>query len=121
MLKPSTSSPVALSSVFGRAPKTGRRKGGSALVTMNSSNGANGSRRRSRSIARRDLILRHTPEFELHWQNEHSVSRNHVPTRHCPCLLYLRHCVDPCLLERVPIDIGSRPGAFLLAADCIDA
>src|ERR1700693_5396354 len=71
MFKPLTISPVALSSVVGRARKTGRRRGGSAPITMSFWNGANGSRRRSRSIAPRDLMFRLTRESEPDWHYDY--------------------------------------------------
>src|SRR5438874_12422037 len=64
MFKPSTILPVARSSVFGRARRTGRLKDESAPVTMSFWNGANGSRPRSHSIVRRDLMFRLTA-YEL--------------------------------------------------------
>src|SRR4029077_20107769 len=75
MFKPLTILPVALSSVFGRARKTGRWRGGSARVTMSFWNGVNGSRRRSRSIAQRDLMFRLTREEGPDWRDDRSYKR----------------------------------------------
>ena len=70
MFKPLTILPAARSSVSGRGRKAGRKKGGSARVTMSFWNGANGSRHRSRSIAPRDLTFPLTRESGPDWHYE---------------------------------------------------
>ena len=45
----------------------------------------------------------------------------HVPTRHCPGLVYFRHRADACLLERVAIAAGSGPRALLVSVGGIYA
>ena len=49
-----------------------------------------------------------------------AIALAYVPTRQRPCILYLRHRVDACFLERVAIAAGSRPRALLLSAYGID-
>src|SRR5579864_182490 len=58
--KSSTISPAALFSVFGRARRIGRKNGGNGRAKLNSWNGANGSRCKSRIIEKRDLTFRRT-------------------------------------------------------------
>jgi len=65
MFKPLTISPVAPSSVSGRAQKAGRKKGESARATMNFWNGANGWPHKSRTIAPRGLMFLLTRGPEL--------------------------------------------------------
>src|SRR3982750_3072683 len=133
MFKPLTILPAERSLASGHARKTGLRKGGSAPATMNFWNGANGSRRRSRDIAQRDLMFR-LSAYELgnagcdwptgdraRWNsfsylfrrsNERANERAAAVGRKCPHRAVGRPDLRPSRERGVQRNLSARPSVF---------